>query len=230
MDGRTRRGAVTALVALSVLLVGALLTWIGWDRGQGEVVAADESSPTAAVTVESPSPAAEGVSDDEATTTAAQVSAEGAEPRAGVASEVPPSELRTGGPAEALVEPVFVELTSALGTPTEVDWRSVVSVADDSLLDSIESAVLEYTENGWTQVGAPSLVSAEVLEMEEGDDGQVARVEVCLDHSEVDVLDGEGASLIDGDAEMRVRSILTMHFRDDRWVATQQDFTDELAC
>lgn len=230
MDGRTRRGAVIALVALSVLLVGALLTWSPWDRGGGDVAAAGASSPAIDAAVESDAPTTGGADDDEATTAAPQLNAGDAEPRPGLASEVPPSELTTDGPADGLVEPVFAEVTSALGSPSQVDWRSVVSVADGNVLDSIESAVLEYSQNGWTQVGTPSLVSAEVLDLEDGDDGPVARVEVCLDHSEVDVLDGDGVSLIDRDSDMRARSILTMHFRDERWVATQQDFTDELAC
>lgn len=233
MHGRTRRGAVIALVVLSVLLIGALYTWGPWERGSSDVAVADAltADGDGAIETQSTSSATDDAGeDDDAVVPSPQVSAGDAEPRPGVASEMPASELKTEESADALVQPLISQQASALGVPTGVDWESVVAVADGSLLDSIENSVLEYSENRWTQVGSPTLVSATVLDVDDSDAGPVAVLEVCLDHSEVDLVDAGGVSLTNRDSEMRVRSILTMRFLDDRWVATQQDFTDQLTC
>lgn len=159
-----------------------------------------------------------------------QLSAEGAEPRPGVAAETEPDELVEQAPADLIIEPVISQQHGALENPDRVDWDAVVAVADAHLLESIEVAVLEYNEIGWSQVGAPELVSSAVLQLDRESDPPTAWIEACLDHSGVDVVDADGASLVDPGAPSRVKSILTVHYVDGRWVATAQDFTDELSC
>ncbi|WP_256838331.1 hypothetical protein [Ornithinimicrobium faecis] len=168
--------------------------------------------------------------DEVAATEAIRVTAEGATPVPDVAPEVPLEELQVDESADDLVAPVVAEQSRALEMPEEVDWDSVVSVADDGLLAAIEVSILEYTELGWTQVGVPELVSSTLLEVDEEAAPPTARVEICVDHDQVDVVDSDGVSMIDSAAEKRVKSILTLNMVDGHWVAIAQDFTDELSC
>lgn len=243
-----RRSKTWSLVVASVTLVSVLGACSAEDADDGsDGGSTQESSPTTASAGDSETTGESDVTGEgEATATADdepaageddevdeeefQVSAEGATPRDGVAAEIAPDEVEVEGSADEIIAPVVAVQNQALEAPTEVDWDSVVAVADGQLLDTLEASILEYTELGWTQIGAPEVVDSTVLELDEEGDPPTARVEVCLDHDQVDVVDSEGASMIDESAEMRVKSIFTLTFVEGRWVAVAQDFTDDLSC
>lgn len=230
--GRRKTGM---LVVGLLAALGILALWGFSPRDRGDVP--DPSATAEQTTGEDPEETADADAgmDDRSDRTEengepVKVSAEGATPRPGVAAEVAPVEVSAGESADDLVAPVIVEYHRALEEPTQVDWDSVVAIADGGLLDMIEVSVLEYSELGWSQVGTAELVFSTVVETDEGAEPPTVRVEVCLDYDLIDVVDSTGASLVDETAETRVRSILTLDYLDDRWVASAQDFTGELSC
>lgn len=198
----------------------------------------EDAAPTGATeegsAVDTPAPPGQ---NDEATSAADEEDdnaepsgADVATPRPGVASEEALEDVAEGEAADAIITPVITEQHRALQAPAEPDWGAVVAVAGGSLLDSIDVAVMEYAELDWAQVGTPELVSSTVLELQEDATPPTAQVEICLDHSAVDVVDPDGVSVLDEKAETRVKSMLTLDYVDGRWVAIAQDFADELSC
>ncbi|WP_010147524.1 hypothetical protein [Serinicoccus profundi] len=233
------RGGRVWIVA-AVLVAAVLLVW-ALTRDGGDEQAADppssstgsaEPDATATGTGETAAPTEDTVSatDGETVSEAPVTDAEGATPRDDVAATASPEQVAQDEAAADLVDPVIDVSSEALTVPTEVDWDAVVSVTGGNLLSDVESTVLEYTENGWTQEGTPELVSSSVLEVDEESTPAVARVEVCLDYSPVTRLDANGESLTDPEAEQRVRSIFSLEFVDGRWVAVDQAFEAETSC
>lgn len=233
------RGGRVWIVAAVLLAVVILVWWVTRDEG-GEQEAGPPASATGSADPDAPSAQAgepvattedtAGATDDEALSESPVTDAEGATPRADVAATASPDEVVREEAATALVDPVIEVSNEALTVPTDVDWDAVVSVTGGNLLSDVESTVLEYTENGWTQDGTPELVSSSVLEVDEESTPAVARVEVCLDYSPVTRLDANGESLTDPEAEQRVRSIFSLEFVDGRWVAVDQTFEAAISC
>lgn len=233
-----RGGRVWIVVAIVVVV--ALLIW-SVTRDGGQARTADEP-PTATATGTSDSDASaagptsrptEGDSteaEEEALTESPVTDAEGARPREDVGATASPEQVAQDEAAADLVDPVIDVSSEALAVPTEVDWDTVVSVTGGNLLRDVESTVLEYTENGWTQEGAPELVSSSLVEVDEASTPATARVEVCLDYAAVSRLDANGKSLTDPEAEQRVRSIFSLEFVEGRWVAMDQTFEAEISC
>lgn len=132
--------------------------------------------------------------------------------------------------ADELVVPVIETTSRLLSDPIGLDAAGLESVAADESLAQARAQTAEYSVMGWRQVGSPQVVSARVLELSESSEPPRVEVEVCLDHSAVDLLDASGRSMVNPDAPMRVLTIFVLEFRDGGWVATDQQFPVETTC
>jgi hypothetical protein len=148
----------------------------------------------------------------------------------GVAPTMAPRDITGEAEARRLVEPALEAQVEALTTPDGASEDLLATVADGAALGAVRAQALEYVENGWTQVGAPRVVSAEVASVDAEADPPTVQVLVCLDHSDVDVLDAEGVSMVDASADARVLQLWTLEEQDGRWTLVQQGFTDETRC
>lgn len=149
---------------------------------------------------------------------------------AGIAPDAPPAEINADESGEEIIEP-FVEVNAEiLATPEEPDLDKVVTVAAGPAQEQLRAALAEFADNGWVQEGAPSIVSSSVESIDPDADPPTAEVEVCLDHSGVDIVDTSGTSVVDPNAEQRILTTFTMHYLDDRWVLYQQSFDDDTEC
>lgn len=142
----------------------------------------------------------------------------------------PADVLSTGEPVEGLVAPALSASSKALGDPDGASTESLDVVADDAALAAIESQVHEYQVLGWSQVGTPEIVSTEIVALDDDADPPTARVQVCLDHSTVQVLDSQGVSMVDESAPMRTLQLWTLEQTDGVWVLVDQTFPDDPTC
>ncbi|WP_153392865.1 hypothetical protein [Ornithinicoccus halotolerans] len=172
-------------------------------------------------------PTTEGSAGHDDSTVTVTVTAPPSQPEAATA---PPEELAESGPADELVTPAVVAQARALAAPEALDTEELADVTDDTMLDQIRAIASDYAMQGWTQVGVPQVVRSEIVDLNEQGDPPTARAEVCLDHSQVDIVDAEGESMRDPDAQMRVLTIYELEFTDDRWRVVRQTFPDETDC
>jgi hypothetical protein len=204
------------------------------------------STPTVPQATQSPS-----VSDGGAATGAGTASEEASEtaaaatetptveptPVAGIAPTVAPEELAAQGGesvgdegAAALIAPVLEVGAEALKSPTAVDQDSLVSVAEGAAVEAMLASAAEFADNGWRQIGVPVVVSAEVTSLEEDADPPQAVVSACLDHSDVDIVDSSGESVVDPNARTRALNTLVLNYVDERWVLVERSFPDDVSC
>lgn len=174
----------------------------------------------------SPGAGGETDADDESTATATVTGP----PRLPRAATTPPDELEESEPADELVTPAVIAQARALADPEALDTQELADVTDDTMLDQIRAIASDYAMQGWTQVGAAEVVESEIVDLNDRGNPPSARAEVCLDHSQVDVVDADGESVRDPDAQMRVLTIYELEFTDERWRAVRQTFPDETDC
>lgn len=148
----------------------------------------------------------------------------------GLAPSVPVEELATASPAPELVTPAVEVEARALAAPEEPDRDQLAAVVAGAALGTIQNTAAEYATLGWTQRGVPEVVSTEVVGLEEDAEPPTATVRVCLDFTDVDVVDSSGSSVLDPDAQQQVLQIWTLQLVDGRWVLVEQGFSAELSC
>lgn len=132
--------------------------------------------------------------------------------------------------AEDLVAPVIESTAALLADPLGLDVSGLEVLVSDEALAQTRAQTLEYSVMGWHQVGSPEVVSARVIEVSESEEPPRAEVEVCLDHTDVDILDESGLSIVDPTAQRRVLTIFILEYRDQAWVTIDRQFPVETAC
>lgn len=138
------------------------------------------------------------------------------------------SPVETGAPAADIVAP-FVAADSAArqdpAQPLELD-----KVATGDALDDLNIQVTELTKGGLSQVGSPTVVSAEVTASDPNADPPTATVLACLDYSQVDLVNSAGQSAKDTTAPQRVSTILDLVEKDGTWLVSKRTFPDDPTC
>ncbi|MDO4898064.1 MAG: hypothetical protein Q3965_02040 [Rothia sp. (in: high G+C Gram-positive bacteria)] len=117
-------------------------------------------------------------------------------------------------------------------TPQYVSDESVArleAVATDSALDQYIATATEYAMNGWRVEGAPAVVGTPKVADGEYKSQQAKILEVCLDSSEVKVLDPKGKQ-INSSQSTRSLNIFTLIENNGEWKIASQDFPNNADC
>lgn len=136
--------------------------------------------------------------------------------------------LDVGSDGSALVGPFVAAESISRESPTTP--FSLEEVAIGTALEDLAVAAYELAENGFVQVGAPSIYSAEVMESDQAASPPTVTVLLCLDYSEVGLTTPDGESVKDPNAPSRVPSIVTLQQVDGRWLVSERTFPEEPSC
>lgn len=229
-----RRRALAVMAILATLLLGAVaLIWRDDGSGAANEASTELAGSSVIAKTDDPTPAGgEGettVESGSPTTVSDSVSPP--EPPQTVALEPvePPTEVE----ALASVERVLTEAVNAIqpsddGTPGSLP--DLTGVVTGSMLDELEAIRAEYENEGWTQLGAPEIVSLRVVEAPTADAPDDAIVEVCLDNSGVRIVDEDGNDVREPGSLTRVLNIYVLRFIDGQWVVADHTFPDDTDC
>ncbi|MDO5670281.1 MAG: hypothetical protein Q4G50_09775 [Corynebacterium sp.] len=126
-----------------------------------------------------------------------------------------------------LMEEIVDVSLSTLEDPTaSLDLSEVLTAA---ALEDIENQRQEWAVEGWHQEGEASVT---VSDIEPSDNPSVVRAQVCVDSSEVRVVDGNGVVInADVPAEER-RSLMVVTFvqEGELWRMAERTFPDDPRC
>lgn len=164
--------------------------------------------------------------------TATQTSAEPAPEPTVILGLAPDDDIEGIAPEQErdeLVEPFIAVSAEALTEPSDADLSPVVTVAEGPARDELRALIDEFDANGWSQHGAPEVVSSRVVSVEEGSPAAIV-MEVCLDHSDVEIVDDAGVSQVDETAPLRALNIFTLHQTDGRWAVYERTFPVVTEC
>ncbi len=217
-------GRRTAMAAM-VVAVGAGVGYVWATSDDDSPSAVSQGDPEAEATATSDP---DGISVDEASATAT------AQPEPvlveGVSPSAPPEQVTADEPADDLAKPLVEVSSEVLAAPQDADPDQIFSVAKGAALDSLTASVAEYSDRGWSQVGSPEVVATEVRSIAADATPPRAVLEVCLDYSNVDVVDDSGVSVVDAQAPRRVLNMFTMDYVEKRWVLVEQDLPVDTEC
>lgn len=145
------------------------------------------------------------------------------------ASDVEPAAVDDAS-APDLVEPLIEAGAELLGAPDEFDPTGLDTVAADTALAQARALAAEYAATGWRQVGTPVIDGVTVQEVDESSDPPRVTLDVCLDQSEVDVVDSDGVSMVDPDAPKRAINTYVLELRAGAWVVVDRTFPVDTGC
>lgn len=137
----------------------------------------------------------------------------------------------------APADPANPESSAELGggdEPAELD-PAVVEAAEESAagaaLQEVSASLAEFEHQGWEQRGAPVVVGDPVSAPLPVDDGEAVRVTVCLDSSEVTVVDSDGVVVSGKQKDRRALHNYDL-FRQpgQSWQVVQHGFPDDPTC
>lgn len=203
---RGRRWWLGAVAAVVVVAVAVLV----WSSNRGDAPTAEPSPSATAGGTETPEPEPEPV--------------EVPVPAASAA----PEEVAVEADVAELTLP-FVTADARLRQDPEQPLR-LEEVATGTALGDLEAGAREMAEEGLAQTGEPEVVSATVTASEPEADPPTLTVLACLDYSAVDVVDADGASVVDPSASRRSATILHMVEVDGRWLVERRTFPDDPTC
>lgn len=121
------------------------------------------------------------------------------------------------------------EVLTTLDPTKEPDDTDLEQVAGGAYLAAVRAAAAEYTDLGWRQTGTPRVDSLEIVEEDLTGTPPTVVAEVCIDSSEVDVLD-EGGSLRGAGTPDRSLNLLTFELTDGTWRVVTQSFPADPDC
>lgn len=137
----------------------------------------------------------------------------------------------------APADPANPESSAELGgadEPAELD-PAVVAAAEESAagdaLQEIVASLAEFEHQGWEQRGTPVVVGDPVSAPLPTDEGEAVRVTVCLDSSEVTVVDRDGVVVSGKQKDRRALHNYDL-FRQsgESWQVVQHGFPDDPTC
>lgn len=122
----------------------------------------------------------------------------------------------------------------AEGAPVELDPAAVAAAEESAAgaaLQEVIASLAEFEHQGWEQRGAPVVVGDPVSAPLPTDEGEAVRVTVCLDSSEVTVVDRDGV-VVSGKQKDRTSLHNYDLFRQpgESWQVVQHGFPDDPTC
>ncbi|MGM1017106.1 MAG: hypothetical protein ACQEW8_06160 [Actinomycetota bacterium] len=135
---------------------------------------------------------------------------------------------------ESAVDAIETALAAPFATVgTSDDLAELLkNVAVDAYAAELEAQWQELISQGWTIDGSPSLVSAEVTDLDADADTPTASVTACVDSSEVTISDAAGDQIGDPAAtEPRALHLFTLiQGSDDVWRISAHGFPNDPTC
>ena len=126
--------------------------------------------------------------------------------------------------ATAVLTGAFDAISADLATPETASQAS--SHLGGSALESHQALIEQWSNEGLHQEGKPSLVQADLVEG--GDERQIWSV--CVDTSQVRVLDENGVPLAAPEMSQRTRFVVTLEKLDGTWKLTDETFSEDPQC
>jgi hypothetical protein len=135
----------------------------------------------------------------------------------------------------------FLErLPTAINAPASDDTTVTRSAEDvlanisDSVTGAMAEEVLataaEFEAMGWTQSGTPEIVDVRVVRAPTPQEPLDAIVEVCLDSSNVQILDESGRNVRPADTPQRSLNIFVLRLVDGSWLVAERTFPADPDC
>lgn len=113
-------------------------------------------------------------------------------------------------------------------TDEQVD---VDAVAQDFVKGELEATESEYAANGWHQEGSVEVADVQEVDSDRDSDPQTVTLRVCLDSSDVTIVDESGDPVgQDHEAPDRVPHLYTLVRADGGWKAAEHSFPEESSC
>ncbi|WP_026460549.1 hypothetical protein [Schaalia suimastitidis] len=143
----------------------------------------------------------------------------------GTASPIPnEAQPPSGEEATAVLTGAFDAISADLATPETASQAS--SHLGGNALESHQALVEQWSNEGLHQEGKPSLVQADLIEG--GDSRQLWSV--CVDTSQVRVLDENGVPMAAPEMPQRTRFVVTLEKLDGTWKLTDETFAEDPQC
>lgn len=129
----------------------------------------------------------------------------------------------------------YISVSSEVEQAGMTDWQSkVMPLVSGELRDIVQNFYEQASEQGLRQVGEPKIASMNVVEYVEDPTGagfEQVRMEVCLDNSEVDVVDPAGNSvLLEGYPDRLLHDVLMQRQNSGRWTVTRNTTLEGQTC
>ncbi|AMB57553.1 lipase chaperone [Microterricola viridarii] len=208
-----RRRIITAIAALAALAIAAA-AWVALTQSP---------TPTATGPVASsrPSTATEGAPAQSPAATAPAAPA----PTAGAAAPLTP---------ETVADTVTTLVTAAaeLSPDATEPPEQLAAVASGAILDEIKNDQLELQANGWTRTGTPKVLDVTIVSSDTTSTPATVVTQACIDSSDVQTLDSDGASLQGAGTAgpHRALNIFTFEQSGTSWRIIARSFPDETTC
>ncbi|GAA1746173.1 hypothetical protein GCM10009767_00940 [Kocuria aegyptia] len=137
-------------------------------------------------------------------------------------------------PADPANPESSAELGGAENGPAELDPATVAAAGESAAgaaLQEVLASLAEFEHQGWEQRGAPVVVGDPVSAPLPTDEGEAVRVTVCLDSSEVTVVDRDGVVVSGKQKDRRALHNYDL-FRQpgESWQVVQHGFPDDPTC
>jgi hypothetical protein len=138
-----------------------------------------------------------------------------------------PDEAIQADTAEVVLADYF-ETVNALTEPAGLDAAS--AVATGAALAEIEAQLLEFEVQGWSLKGEPRFEDVTVLTSDLDGTPPTAAVSVCVDSTDVRLLQSDGSPVASVDGPRRAVNIYTLAFEDGAWRVLDHTFPDDPTC
>ncbi len=238
----SRRSRVLLIVAAIALAVPVAAVAVSVQAGPGN----DEAGAGAGQTAPAPSaPEREPAPVPEASVAASPSPSPSAdpEPAPSPAPSEPPASPSPSEPfqpvtgeleddaAAGLVEAALV-VPDAAAAPDEGELKTLLAdIAAGSYRAELEAQWLELEANGWSYTGAPAVTALEVLALEEDAEPATAELRVCIDSSDVRLVDADGEPVGSPEGVVpEAAHLFSLVREDDTWRVTARTFPDDPTC
>lgn len=142
----------------------------------------------------------------------------------------PVRDKTVAGAKRALHE--FLKASDETLRATDGTLHGAASVAGAAAHDELAGTLREFTDNGWRQRGAVTVVHQRATSTELDADPPTVRLRACLDSTDVEIVDksGKPASPPAVDGPQRIPHLYTVTFARTGWQVTKHAFPREASC
>lgn len=126
---------------------------------------------------------------------------------------------------ETLTEDLLVAVSAALAAPETGDASQALTGA---ALEEFENQRQEWEANGWYQENAATVDGVEILSTSPS--GSSLTAQMCVDSSDLRVMDEAGAEVRSTESPQRSAMVLTFVLVEGRWLLSEQVFAEDPEC
>lgn len=229
VQGRKRRRAWVA-GAGALVLVAIIVLVISLTRGSSQPEAAGTASDTSSAASGPPAASGAATASSKAQSSATKPAA-AAKPRPSapvLAVPLPPADAKVAElHAKDFMAAGAKALAAPSATPSPGDFKAI---AIGSAFDAMMANSQDFANNGWHQVGAPTVAWVNVTGYQPSANPPQATLDVCVDSSKVNVVTADGSVVKQGTAADRSVNVLTLVKTDGKWLVSRQGFPANPAC